>query len=33
LEFFGGSLVYSVIKDAWAAVRGRKRRLTPEQVL
>jgi hypothetical protein len=33
LELFGGSLIYSLLKDAWAAVRGRKRRLTPEQVL
>jgi hypothetical protein len=32
-ELFGGSLIYSLLKDAWAAVRGRKRRLTPEQVL
>jgi hypothetical protein len=33
LELFSGSLIYSLLKDAWAAVRGRKRRLSPEQVL
>jgi len=32
-EFFGGSLIYSMLKDLLAAVRGRRRRLTPEQVL
>jgi hypothetical protein len=33
LELFGGSLIYSVLKDAWAAIRKGKRRLSPEQVL
>jgi len=32
-ELFGGSLVYSVLKDMWAVIRPKKRRLTPEDVL
>jgi hypothetical protein len=33
LEFLGGSVVYSILKDIWSAIRGRRRRLTPERVL
>lgn len=33
LEWITGSLAYSLIKDGYNAVRGRKRRLTPKQVL
>jgi hypothetical protein len=32
-ELFGGSLIYSVAKDAWAAIRGRRRRLSSKRVL
>jgi hypothetical protein len=33
LEYIGASFLYSILKDIWAAIRGRKRRLKPEQVL
>jgi hypothetical protein len=33
LEFLGGSVVYSILKDIWSAIRGRRPRLTPERVL
>jgi hypothetical protein len=33
LEYLGGSVVYSILKDIWSVIRGRRRRLTPERVL
>lgn len=33
LEFLGGSVIYSVLKDIWGAIAPKKRRLTPEQIL
>lgn len=33
LDLFSGSLLYSIIKDAWASIRGRKRRLDQAEVL
>jgi len=33
LEYLAPGLLYSLAKDGWAAIRGRKRRLTPSEVI
>lgn len=33
LEYIGGSAIYALLKDGWALMRGRRRRLKPAEIL